>query len=384
MGRFSDLAIQQNEGPQLTFLEKTICEKCVKDIFLAKIVRQNVISVHCSYCDRKYRTNKAAPYDIIMQHVYDAVLKYYGDAQDINLPYTEGEWLLGSTLIEDVLSDFDPGWPDEFTCDLASSADPFWHLVEHVNSNWLQISEHDALLYSWDTFKKQILYKTRYLFLSEPTDELEDRQIIPVRFMLDALANECKGLKLIKKIPKDSEFYRIRSHGEEDEFTEFSEVGVAPKRNASSGRMNPAGIPYFYIASTSDTAKAETISDQRCWTLATFKLKEDISVIDFSKLSKIPSKFETRKYKLRQKLLFIHSFVKDISTPVEKDGMEHIDYIPTQVVSEFFRYRFSPKVKGIKYKSIKDPKGINIAVFESDNADLQVIFDLVSTEKFTV
>lgn len=384
MGRFSDLAIQQNEGPQLTSLDKTICEKCVKDIFLAKIVRQNVISANCSYCDRKYRTNKAAPYDIIMQHVYDAVLKYYSDAQTTNVPYSEGEWLLESISIEDALYDFDPGWSDEFSIDLANSADPFWHLIKHVNFDWLEISEHDALHYSWEMFKEQILYKTRYLFLSEPTDELEDQQIIPVRFMLDALANECKGLNLIKKISKESEFYRIRSHSEEDEFTEFGEVGVAPKRNASSGRMNPAGIPYFYIASTSDTAKAETISDQRCWTLATFKLKEDIAVIDFSKLSKIPSIFETKKYKLRQKLLFLHNFVADISIPVEKDGMEHIDYIPTQVVSEFFRYRFNPKVKGIKYKSIKDPKGINIAVFESDNADLQVIFDLVSTEKFTV
>jgi hypothetical protein len=38
-----------------------------------------------------------------------------------------------------------------------------------------------------------------------------------------------------------------------------------------------------------------------------------------------------------QGLKFLHDFSREISSPVEKDGREHIEYVPTQILTEFIR-----------------------------------------------
>lgn len=378
---YSDRAIEQNEAARLSGLDKTICVDCINDKFLAKFVLENSISKECSYCEKKFRTNKATTYNLIMNKIYKTIFYYYGDAQDLNLPFADGEWVISSTPIEDIIFEINPGWNEDFSIDLANSADPWLHLVKHSNGDWLEIPQCKALMYSWDSFKNQILYKTRYLFLSEPNEEINDRQIIPVNLMLNALERLCLEFNLIKTVKKNNIFYRVRSHSKYVSFSEFDHMGVAPPRIATAGRMNPAGIPYFYIADSLLTAKLEVIKDQEHWSYAKFKLKKDIKVIDFSCIPKIPSIFDIEKYKNRQKIIFLHDLVEDISKPVGSDEKDHIDYIPTQVVSEFFRYRFKPEVKGIKYKSVKNPKGLNIAFYESENKKIKDFFELLNIEK---
>jgi hypothetical protein len=381
MGYFSDRAIEQNEEVGLSGLDKTICVDCINDKYLAKLVLENAVSKRCSYCDKKFRSNKAAKYNFIMDEIYKTIFKYYANAQDVNLPYEDGEYVIKQTPIEDALFKIDPGWNEDFSNDLANSADPFLYLVEHSNGDWLEIPKSEALMYSWKSFKDQILYKTRYLFLNEPIDELSDKDIIPASLMLNSLAELCIEFNLIKKVKRNSIFYRVRSHFKNESFEEFDQMGVAPQKRASAGRMNPVGIPYFYIADSLLTAELEVIKDQQHWSYATFKLKKDIDVIDFSSLPEVPSIFDIEKYKIRQKIIFMYDLVEDLSKPVGPDDNEHIEYIPTQVVSEFFRYRFKPEVKGIKYKSVKNPKGLNIAFFESKNEKLKEFFKLLNIEK---
>lgn len=380
MGHYSDQAIARNEKHSLCELDKTVCVDCVKDIYLAKLILENAVSSSCSYCDKKFRSNKAATYDFIFKEIHQAVFNYYADAQDLNLPWDRG-WVIKETCIDDILPNFDSGWPCDLYTDLLKSFDPFLYLVKHSNNDWLEIPESEALMYSWDSFKNQILYKTRYLFLNEPNDEMCDRQIIPVGLMLNKLSELCVEFNLIKTIRKNSIFYRVRSHSENEIFKEFDQIGVAPKKIASAGRMNPVGIPYFYIANSLHTAQNEAITDEKHWSYGTFKLKKDVKVIDFSNLPKIPSIFDTVNYKNRQKIIFLYDLVDDMSKPILPDDKEHIEYIPTQVVSEFFRYRFKPEIKGIKYKSVKNPKGTNVVFFESDNDQIQDFFQLLSINR---
>lgn len=380
MGYFSDLAIEQNEN-HLTGLDKMICINCVQDKYLAKLVLENAKSNRCSYCKKKFRSNKATTYNFIMKVIYQAIFKYYADAQDLSLPHDEGEWVVESKSLEDIFFQFNPGWDDVFSSDLLNSADPFLYLVPHSNNDWLEFPESEALKWSWDSFKDQILYKTRYLFLNEPIDEFGDRQIIPVSMMLNVLATICTEFNLITKIPKGNLFYRVRINTIDQSFDKFEEMGVAPQKIASAGRMNPSGIPYFYIANTPNTAMLEVIKDNEHWHCAKFELTKDIDVIDFSNLPEIPSIFDHAKYKYRQQIIFLHDLVEDMSKPILENTQDQIDYIPTQVVSEFFRHRFKPEIKGIKYKSVKSPKGLNIAFFESVNENLKEYFNLIDIKK---
>jgi RES domain-containing protein len=65
--------------------------------------------------------------------------------------------------------------------------------------------------------------------------------------------------------------------------------------------------------------------------------------------------------------LFIEDFVGSISSPAKKDGREHIDYVPSQVVSEFFAKAFrrasGEAIHGMVYPSAVKPGGRNVVLF---------------------
>lgn len=69
----------------------------------------------------------------------------------------------------------------------------------------------------------------------------------------------------------------------------------------------------------------------------------------------------------RTKALFLNEFVKSITKPIEKDGREHIDYVPSQVVCEFLAQAFllddGSTLDGIIYPSAANPGGTNLLVF---------------------
>jgi len=66
-------------------------------------------------------------------------------------------------------------------------------------------------------------------------------------------------------------------------------------------------------------------------------------------------------------LLFIENFVTSISTPVKKDGSEHVEYVPSQVVSEYFakvfRDALGEQIDGIVFPSAVRPGGRNVVLF---------------------
>jgi hypothetical protein len=63
---------------------------------------------------------------------------------------------------------------------------------------------------------------------------------------------------------------------------------------------------------------------------------------------------------------FLHSFVKSLAAKVVPGKREHIDYVPTQVVTEWFRTAFrhakSP-IDGILYMSAQRAGGKSVVLF---------------------
>jgi hypothetical protein len=387
MGYFSDLAISMNEGHNLTERDTFVCGDCVVDEALQVLVDDNLESKNCSYCEAESSDLIAAPFDLVMERIFASISTKYADAQDLNMPWVEGGWLTGEIYTHDVVGDFDPGWDGKFLDDIIDSLDPMTYWAEHSKGDWAISDPSDTLLYGWDSFKNQVLTKTRFLFLTEPEDEFSSGRpdYIPISSMLDALGETCVREGLVNVIPAGTEFYRVRHASKKDNFNRFSEMGVPPVGVASAGRMNPPGISYLYLAFEKDTAEKEVLSWSKRWFTARFRSKVDISVVDFSVLPYIPSLFEPDRYDTRHNRYFLYAVRRDLTLPVAKDGKEHVDYVPTQIVSEFFRYRFrdgeGAGVLGIKYPSVKNEDGVNLAIFSSDNDELQETFELIDIEK---
>lgn len=387
MGYFSDLAISMSEEPNITERDTHVCKDCVVDEALQLLVDKNLSSKTCSYCGEKSSKLIAASFNVIMLRIYETISTKYADAQDLNMPWVEGGWLTDEIYTTDVVGDFDPGWNGQFLDDIIDSLDPMTYWAEHSKGDWAVVNPSQALHYGWESFKNQILTKTRYLALSEPEDEHEVGRpdYIPISNMLDALGYIFEKHGNIHIQPGNTEFFRVRAAKAGESFTRFEDLGLPPVGVASGGRMNPPGISYFYIALDEATATAEVIDKDTEYFVGRFKSKKDLRLVDFVRLPQTPSLFEPKLYDQRHSILFLYQLKDDLIKPVSKDGREHIEYIPTQVISEYFRYRFKDSsgdgIDGFIYPSIKKDGGINIVVFESENDNLQRTFTLQGSKK---
>ena len=372
--------------PPFSFSETFVCADCVVDDALVKVVNDNLDSTKCDYCGKVSEDLIAAPFNDVMERIYDSICTEYADAQDINLPWVEGGWMIGETDQGEIVFDVDPGWPEEFSEDIYDSLgdDKYW--VPHSGGDWSLVDPSGTLKTGWDSFKSQVLTETRYLFLTEPEDDGEAGRpdYIPVSKMLDVLGSVTTSLGLIIDIPTDSEFYRVRVSKDGTAFGNFEELGLPPHKSAGAGRMNPAGIPYFYLAKDSETAKAEVVYvDSIDYGEAVFVNTRPLKILDLTNTPNPPSFFEPDRYDERHQIYFIDRFKDELTQPVIKDGREHVDYVPTQIVSEYFKHRFThddKKIDGIMYPSVKHEGGINIAVFASNNDSAKKVFILKSLD----
>ncbi|CAB3810799.1 RES domain-containing protein [Paraburkholderia fynbosensis] len=69
-------------------------------------------------------------------------------------------------------------------------------------------------------------------------------------------------------------------------------------------------------------------------------------------------------------LSFLNSFTKAIASPVARDDRVHVEYLPSQVVSEFLPdFEFEDgRLDGVAYNSVVDPRTWNVALFVETSA----------------
>ena len=151
-----------------------------------------------------------------------------------------------------------------------------------------------------------------------------------------------------------------------------SQLGAPPSILASAGRMNPVGISYFYGAFVPGTAVAEVV--QRPPTavgLGAFLASRPLHVVDLTKIPPLPSVFDGEQRDAREAILFLREFTRQISQPVQKNGMEHIEYLPSQVVCEYLAQVFNTDGKGSRLDGIVYPSAMkqgftNIVLFPTE------------------
>ncbi len=134
--------------------------------------------------------------------------------------------------------------------------------------------------------------------------------------------------------------------------------------------MSPAGIVMFYGSSETDTAVAE-IDDRPELGIAvgTFRTLRDLRIVDLTRLPRPLRFFEPQpetNIENRYVLSFLNSFGRSMAARVEPGDREHIDYVPTQVVTEWFRTRSlanEPNINGILYRSAQRAGGSSLVLF---------------------
>jgi hypothetical protein len=168
-----------------------------------------------------------------------------------------------------------------------------------------------------------------------------------------------------------------------------------------SNRMSPAGVPMFYGAFDEDTVLKEICekrANSQIVTIGTFKTLCDFEILDLTSIPNMPSIFDKKKRETRSKILFLQSFVREIQKSIKKDGREHIEYVPTQILTEYYRRIFNTKSReklmGIFYPSTQN-KGRTCCVLfvqnencynvgEKEDNGKKMLLQLVSTKRISI
>jgi hypothetical protein len=164
----------------------------------------------------------------------------------------------------------------------------------------------------------------------------------------------------VEEVP--SLWYRARIQAGEAPFA-VAEMGAPPKRTASHGRANPAGIPYLYLGSTLATAISEIrpqTGEIAC--VADFRTPNNLRLIDLRNPRKMVSPFLLEDAadigRMRSDLPFLERLGDELTRPVLPQAAA-IDYTPSQYLCEFIK---KCGYEGVIYRSSVG-EGMNLALF---------------------
>lgn len=347
-----------------------VCADCVDDAYLKALIQDNVSSKTCDYCERHGTEYIAAEAEVVMKAIFDTIHTYYCEPASGGVPY-DGGFIIPSISVDDVLDQLDfSGHPDfeDAVIEAEANGDYF---VPAADGHWAGSHLHEMLSSAWKLFCYTVKHETRFHFSNTPP-EAESPYDIDIADVLPAIAEHLRPA--IRTLTAGTEAYRarIRHRGQTWEPT-AEQMGPPPKAFTTAGRMNPAGIPYLYISFDKATARREIgVPERSSRTVftAAFTLTRNLTVIDLTALPSMPSVFDLERKDAREKALFIHEFVETISVPVTKDGREHIDYVPSQVVCEYLAQVFDAgkdtRLAGLIYPSAVKAGGKNLVVFPED------------------
>lgn len=212
---------------------------------------------------------------------------------------------------------------------------------------WCELDPHSLpkdriLFYGWRQFSEFVMTETRYVFLNATPstyDQHQHDEMHPVE-ILEALAKITKELNLIELWNKKKAIFRTRVVDDNISYHSAKELGSPPHKFASTpNRMSPAGIPMFYGAFDTRTAVSETydpnISTNKKAICGVFYPTRDLVLLNLPKDINVPDLFDEVSNDKRPSIKFLIDFIDDFSKPITRDDRSHIDYVPTQIVTEY-------------------------------------------------
>lgn len=370
MSRIKDyMARVEEQGFNCQF-DKYVCFDCIGNYAISEFIRTNAEEHSCDYCGREDESQPISVHiEVVMQLIVDGIRSEWGDPNDECVGW-DGGWV-GARVLDNYDLIYDElGYElmidnEELNDDIINSMnDQQWCEIDPYG-----LRPYQADFYTWEQFCRQVKHESRYVFFKiNDEDPYSDNYYSQPFEILDTIGETINELGLIKSDSNIYEFYRGRTHNTSVGYRTVKDLAPPPKEKALySNRMSPAGIPMFYGAFDRLTALEEIRDSKEYVTIGAFKNLRALRLIDFTNVPKVPSVFDTEKRQLRNAILFLQKFVNDLSKPVDKDNTEHIEYVPTQIVTEYFRRVFktdeNENIDGVLYPSSKVSGGICCVLF---------------------
>ena len=324
----------EEEEQGWSYTDKYVCASCLTAPPLQDAIKNNLVQgQRCDFCNAKH----AASLDFLMEeNIMPAIFEQYNHAGD-ELHWENGEY------------DGDPPDTHDFIEELfyetkASSCSALIDVIKDSIdfTNWCKqdyygMTSHEVRIFFWYKFSEVVKHSSRYFFADAVLGEdINNPNKTTLHFLSDL--KTIIEAELLTTLPSGTRFHRARIGSAR--YSTLNELGAPPYKTAThANRMSPAGVSMLYGAFDPVTAKCEVeaLHDNEFLSIASMTLKRTAKVIDFCKLPTPPGFFELGQRERRFLCSFLREFVDNLREPVVKDGREHIDYVPTQVLTEYLK-----------------------------------------------
>lgn len=352
--------------------DRTVCMAHIDDEALRRELADSVYSPTCSFCGRTGTADEpiAADLGVVAELVLDAVESEYGTASDEGVPRDEGEWALPTDNTYEVV---------EATCaflvdyEVVEAIEQVIEPEDWIRRDWGWLSDGERLAHNWESFAETLKHRVRFWFL--PILERDDSN----EFDLDHLTTTQFFASLervirdhaLSTIPAGTTFMRGRIVNDEAKPDDYAakDLGPAPEDAATANRMSPAGIPMFYGSDSVATVAAEIggHGTNSHAIIGRFTTTREMTIADLSALPEVPSVFDKANRASRGEIAFLRKFAVELSRPIPADGREHIEYVPTQVFTEYLRHVAVLQPFGLTFRS-SQIMGLNTVLFCTNEA----------------
>lgn len=337
-----------------------VCAEHIEDSFLARRIADYLdddpaAGEPCGFCGEP-----GMPVDELVEIVSAAVDKFFDRANDAGVPFDEGDWALPVMSTDEVLADIgiDGDSPILNAC---------WQTID--DDAWVPVGDgwpdERALLQSgWQQFSEHLKHRSRFLFETIKTDDTYGViESLGTRDFLDRLLQAILARQPRVILDTMGVLYRARAFQERGAWPKEARGYTSPPQHlAAQGRMNPAGIAYFYGALEAETAAVEVYDGSAFAGVASFRPVRPLRLVDLRGAA-IPSPFDDSvSLTEHRQTLFLHRFTQEIAQPIVRDGREHQEYVPTQAITEYIRFRSRRRLDGILYSSSR-VGGSNAVIF---------------------
>jgi hypothetical protein len=359
--------------------DEYVCADCFSDDGLKDFIAGYAESRECSFCGASADEPIAAPMRDVIDHVARCIGQHYDDPAN-TLPYesAEGGYQGTTYTTDEVFDEVGLEFPndsdgslhdaicDGLENDLWSDADPFG------------LSPGEQLHFSWDEFCRVIKHERRYFFVQ--SNGYRGSELFSPAEILRLIFSYAEGEGAFVTVPRGTRVFRARHQPSGYSFASAGTLGPPPVEHAiQTNRMSPPGVVMMYAADDKVTALAETATKAGHYAVGEFVIEREILILDLTRLPPVPSIFaelpDSLEYDPRPRLGFLHRITSELSRPIARDDRVHIEYVPTQVVTEYVRTAVtieSRQVDGIRYKSSRCGVGTALVLFASqDNLVLE-------------
>jgi hypothetical protein len=355
------------------FSNDFVCAKCIDEEVIQSFIGDNAERKVCSFCGKRSNKSIAAPLKDVAEFIERGISGHYEDpANCLGHDSSEGGYQ-GTTFSTYELLAYEVGL--DFPNDDGRLLQALCNAIE--TELWCEtdpygMSPEQRLSFSWESFCERIKYQRRYFFLGRIPENgvLSDPSEI-----LHQIFSFAEDAGLFVTLPAESTMYRTRYQPIGCRYRSSADLGPPPIDKAvQTNRMSPPGIVMMYASEQRTTALAETADTPGDYAVGCFVTKRNALVLDLTSLPRIPSIFEeipdSSEYDPRPRRLFLHQIADDISRPIARDDRVHVEYVPTQVVTEYLRTVTNvdnQRIDGIRYRSSRRPSGSSLVLFVDQN-----------------